>query len=150
MMDVRRATIDDVDAIAPLFDLYRSFYEQPSDLALARRFIGERLQQNESVIFLAKVGGKAVGFTQLFPSFSSVGATHVWILNDLYVDAASRRQGVAQALLQAATEFARADGARRLELETDHTNESAQALYRRLGWELFDGTLRFRLPLGVC
>lgn len=147
MMDVRRATIEDVDAIAPLFDLYRSFYEQPSDPALAHRFISERLQQGESVIFLAEVADKAVGFTQLFPSFSSVGATRVWVLNDLYVDAAARRQGVAQTLLQAATEFARADGARRLELETDHSNDSAQTLYRRLGWELYEGTLRFRLSL---
>lgn len=150
MMDVRRATIEDVDAIAPLFDLYRTFYEQPSDPALARRFISERLQQDESVIFLAETAGKAVGFTQLFPSFSSVGATRVWVLNDLYVDTAARRQGAAQALLQAATEFARADGARRLELETDHSNDSAQALYRRLGWELYEGTLRFRFLLGVC
>ncbi len=147
MMNVRRATVEDVEAIAPLFDLYRTFYEQPSDLALAHRFIGERLQQGESVIFLAEMDGKAVGFTQLFPSFSSVGAMRIWILNDLYVDAAARRQGVAQALLQAASEFARADGARRLELETDHSNDSAQALYRRLGWELFDGTLRFRFVL---
>ena len=146
-MNVRRATVEDVDAIASLFDLYRTFYEQPSDLALAHRFIGERLQQGESVIFLAEMDGKAVGFTQLFPSFSSVGATRIWILNDLYVDATARRQGVAQALLQAASEFARADGARRLELETDHGNDSAQALYRRLGWELFDGTLRFRFAL---
>ena len=146
-MNVRRATVEDVDAIASLFDLYRTFYEQPSDLALAHRFIGERLQQGESVIFLAEMDGKAVGFTQLFPSFSSVSATRIWILNDLYVDATARRQGVAQALLQAASEFARADGARRLELETDHGNDSAQALYRRLGWELFDGTLRFRFAL---
>lgn len=147
MMNVRRATVEDVDAVAPLFDLYRTFYEQPSDLALAHRFINERLQKGESVIFLAEVDGKAAGFTQLFPSFSSVGATRIWTLNDLYVDAAARRQGVAQALLQAASEFARADGARRLELETDHSNDSAQALYRRLGWELFDGTLRFRFVL---
>jgi ribosomal protein S18 acetylase RimI-like enzyme len=147
MINVRRATTDDIDAIAPLFDQYRRFYAQAGDLALARRFIGERLQLGQSVIFLAETEAKAVGFTQLFPSFSSVGATRVLILNDLYVDPAARRQGVAQALLHAATEFARADGARRLELETDHSNDSAQALYRRLGWELYDGTLRFRLPL---
>lgn len=146
-MEVRRATIADTDAIAPLFDRYRSFYRQPSDIALARRFIDERLQRGESVIFLAETDGAAIGFTQLFPSFSSVGATRIWILNDLYVDAAARRQGAARALLQAAADFARDNGARRLELETDHDNETAQALYRRLGWELFDGTLRFRLPL---
>lgn len=147
MMDVRRATIDDVEAIAPLFDQYRSFYQQPSDPALAQRFIAERLQRGESVVLVAEADGKAVGFTQLFPSFSSVGAARIWILNDLYVDAAARRMGVARALLQAAADFARADGARRLELETDHGNDSAQALYRRLGWELYDGTLRFRFSL---
>ena len=144
---IRRATIDDVDAIAPLFDHYRMFYQQPPDAALARRFIDERLQRGESVIFLAEVGGKAVGFTQLFPSFSSVRAGRAWVLNDLYIDIAARRLGAARALLQAAADFARADGAIRLELETDHDNRSAQALYRHMGWELYEGTLRFRLSL---
>lgn len=144
---IRRATVEDVDAIAPLFDHYRMFYQQPSDLTLAQHFIGERLQHGESVIFLAEVDGKVVGFTQLFPSFSSVRAGRAWVLNDLYVDIVARRLGVARALLQAAADFARADGAIRLELETDHDNRSAQALYRHMGWELYEGTLRFRLSL---
>jgi ribosomal protein S18 acetylase RimI-like enzyme len=144
---IRRATIDDVDAIAPLFDHYRMFYQQPSDPELAQRFISERLQRGESVVFLAEVGGKVAGFTQLFPSFSSVRAGRAFVLNDLYVDIATRRLGVARALLQAAADFARADGAIRLELETDHDNRSAQALYRHMGWELYEETLRFRLSL---
>jgi ribosomal protein S18 acetylase RimI-like enzyme len=144
---IRRATVDDVDAIAPLFDHYRMFYQQPSDPALAQRFIGERLQRGESVIFLAVVGGKVAGFTQLFPSFSSVRAGRAFVLNDLYVDIAARRLGVARALVQAATDFARDEGAIRLELETDHDNRSAQALYRQMGWEPYEGTLRFRLSL---
>ncbi|MFS8064337.1 MAG: N-acetyltransferase family protein, partial [Luteimonas sp.] len=65
---IRRATMDDVDSIAPLFNHYRMFYQQPSDEALAHGFIGERLQRGESVIFLAEVAGKIAGFTQLFPS----------------------------------------------------------------------------------
>ena len=144
---IRRATVDDVDAIVPLFNHYRMFYQQPSDEALAHGFIGERLQRGESVIFLAEVGGKVVGFTQLFPSFSSVRAGRAFVLNDLYVDIAVRRLGVARSLIQAATDFARTDGAIRLELETDHDNRSAQALYRHMGWELYEGTLRFRLSL---
>lgn len=144
---IRRATVDDVDLIAPLFNHYRMFYQQPSDEALAQRFIGERLQRSESVIFLAEVADKVAGFTQLFPSFSSVRAGRAFVLNDLYVDIAARRLGVARALLQAAADFARADGAIRLELETDHDNRSAQALYRHMGWELYEGTLRFRLSL---
>jgi GNAT superfamily N-acetyltransferase len=144
---IKRATVGDVDAIAPLFDHYRMFYQQPSDGVLAHRFIGERLQHGESVILLAEVGGRTVGFTQLFPSFSSVRAGRAFVLNDLYVDIAARRLGVARALLQAAADFARADGAIRLELETDHDNRSAQALYRHMGWKPYEGTLRFRLSL---
>ena len=146
-ISIRRAGMDDADAIAPLFDLYRSFYQQPSDPALARRFISERLQHEQSVILLADLDGKAVAFTQLFPSFSSVSARRSWILNDLYVHASARRKGIARALLQAASDFARADGAIRLELETDPDNRSAQALYRHMGWEPYEGTLRFRLHL---
>ena len=144
---IRRAGMEDVEAVAPLFDLYRVFYQQPSDVALARRFIGERLQHEQSVVLLAEQDGVAVGFTQLFPSFSSVRAGRAWILNDLYVQASARRNGIARSLLQAAADFARSDGAIRLELETDPDNRSAQALYRHMGWEPYEGTLRFRLHL---
>ena len=144
---ITRATADDVDTIAPLFDLYRVFYGKPSDPALARDFIQARMTRGESVILLASVDGAAVGFTQLYPAFSSVSAAHVWILNDLLVLPDARRNGVARALLSAAADFARADGALRLELETDHDNGTAQALYRAMGWTPYDGTLRFRLSL---
>lgn len=144
---VRRATLADADAIAPLFDLYRQFYEQASDAALASSFVRDRLANDESVIFVAEDAGRPMGFTQLFPSFSSVRAVRIWVLNDLYVVREARRQGVARALLDAAAAFGRNSGAARLELETDHDNRSAQALYRHLGWEPYDGTLRFRLPL---
>lgn len=144
---VRRATLADADAIAPLFDLYRQFYEQAPDAALASSFVRDRLANDESVIFVAEDAGRPMGFTQLFPSFSSVRAVRTWVLNDLYVVREARRQGVARALLEAAAAFGRNSGAARLELETDHDNRSAQALYRHLGWEPYDGTLRFRLPL---
>lgn len=144
---VRRATLADVDVTAVLFDGYRMFYGQVSDPALAREFFGDRLQHDESAILLVEGDGHAVGFTQLFPSFSSVSAGRVWILNDLYVDPDARRSGAARAMLQSAVEFARGTGALRLELETDRDNHAAQALYRGLGWQSYDETLRFRLSL---
>jgi GNAT superfamily N-acetyltransferase len=146
-MVVRRTGLTHLDVVARLFDQYRGFYGQPSDPALARDFIRERMERDESVILLAWVDDAAVGFTQLYPAFSSVSASRVWILNDLFVLPEARRMGVARALLSSAAEFARADGALRLELETDHDNASAQALYRAMGWVPYDGTLRFRLPL---
>ena len=144
---VRRTGLTHLDVVARLFDHYRGFYCQPSDPALARDFIRERMERDESVILLAWVDDAAVGFTQLYPAFSSVSASRVWILNDLLVLPEARRKGVARALLSAAADFARADGALRLELETDHDNATAQALYRAMGWVPYDGTLRFRLPL---
>ena len=144
---IRRATLDDLDTVTHLFDLYRVFYGKPSDPALARDFIQARLTRDESVILLAHLDGEAAGFTQLYPAFSSVSATRTWILNDLLVLPEARRHGVARALLSAASDFARDDGALRLELETDHDNVTAQALYHAMGWTTYDGTLRFRLPL---
>ncbi|UNK49137.1 GNAT family N-acetyltransferase [Lysobacter sp. S4-A87] len=146
-LEIRRATLGDLDQLAPLFDAYRMFYEQPQDPALARGFLHDRIQRDQSVVLLAMIDEAAVGFTQLYPTFSSVRAARVWVLNDLYVAQGARRQGVAQALLTAAAMFARDDGAIRLELETTPDNRNAQALYESGGWQLYDGTLRYHLAL---
>jgi ribosomal protein S18 acetylase RimI-like enzyme len=134
---VRQATIFDLELIVPLFDAYRQFYGKPVDPDLARRFLLERFQHGESIIFLAvkKDGTAAVGFTQLYPSFSSVSAARIFVLNDLFVSAEGRRQGVGAMLLDAAARFGRAAGAVRLTLSTEATNAAAQALYEREGWK---------------
>ena len=51
---IRRAGVEDVDRLAPLFDAYRGFYGLPADLALSRRYLRERLARNEAVILLAE------------------------------------------------------------------------------------------------
>lgn len=135
-VEVRQATIFDLEWIVPLFDAYRQFYRRPSDPDLARRFLLERFQHNESIIFLAvKGGGEAVGFTQLYPSFSSVSMARILVLNDLFVSPAARRMNVGALLLGAAARFGREAGAVRLTLSTEITNLSAQALYEREGWK---------------
>jgi ribosomal protein S18 acetylase RimI-like enzyme len=146
-LSVRRATHEDLDVVAPLFDRYRQFYGKHDDSAASQAFIARRLQRDESVVLLATLEGVTAGFTQLYPSFSSVRAARVWVLNDLYVEASARRHGVAQALLAAAAEFARTDGAIELVLETMPDNRPAQALYEAQGWQRYDDTLRYRLPL---
>lgn len=129
-----RATLGDLDALAPLFDGYRTFYEQASDLARARDFLRERMLREESVIFLARDGGTALGFTQLYPMFSSVRTAPVWVLNDLFVAAQARGRGVARSLLDVAMAHARATGAARMTLSTALTNTAAQRLYEAHGW----------------
>ena len=131
---ISRAGPADLDALAALFDAYRQFYEQPSDLPRARQWLRERLRFGESMVLVAKRGGIAVGFTQLYPMFSSVRTARTWILNDLFVDAGARRKGVARALLDAAAAFAREDGAMGISLETRQDNAAARALYRAAGW----------------
>ncbi|MDP9142081.1 MAG: GNAT family N-acetyltransferase [Pseudomonadota bacterium] len=134
-MQVRQASVADIELLASLFDAYRVFYGKPSDVALARAFLLERFQHNQSVIFIAlKSDGTAVGFTQLYPSFSSVSAARTFVLNDLYVATDARRSGIAIGLLDAAAGYGRAVGAIRLYLSTAVDNESAQALYASQGW----------------
>lgn len=148
MIIVRRAQLADVPAVAPLFDAYRQFYGKPADLELAARFLTERIRRNESVVFVAQTReGDAVGFTQLYPSFSSVSAGSIYILNDLFVAPAARRTNVARGLMHAAAEFARGQGALRLALSTGRTNEQAQALYESEGWKRDEQYFHYSLTL---
>jgi GNAT superfamily N-acetyltransferase len=146
---VRQATILDLDLLTPLFDAYRQFYRKPSDLGLARSFLLERFQHNQSIVFLAvRQNGSAVGFTQLFPSFSSASAAPILILNDLFVEPDARRMRVGSLLLSAAVSFGRAVGAFRLTLSTEVTNEAAQALYETEGWTRPTDFYVYNLSLG--
>jgi len=132
---IKYGTPDDLEMLVPLFDAYRVFYEQPSDPAIARSFLKERLRLRESVLLLAiSASGEALGFVQLYPSFSSVAAQRIWILNDLYVLEKARTGGVGRALMQAAGAHARFTGAIRLTLSTGAENTQAQRLYESLGY----------------
>ena len=143
---VRQAELEDVDELVPLFDAYRQFYDQASDLSRARNWLRARIGANESVVLLAETEGNAVGFTQLYPMYSSVQTARIWVLNDLYVIPEERRHGAAKALLKAAIDYARDDGASRLQLETGRRNEAARALYRDAGWQE-DDTQWYSVPL---
>ncbi len=126
--------MEDLDLVAPLFDAYRRFYRQEADLRGARRFLLERFTHNQSVIFIALDSASAIGFTQLYPSFTSTEMARIFVLNDLFVAPEARGRGVGSALLEAATDYGRRIGARRLELATETTNATAQAVYERMGW----------------
>lgn len=132
---VRQAVLLDLAALAPLFDAYRQFYSRDSDLSAATAFLSDRITHDESVLFIALEGNKAVGFTQLYPSFSSVSLARIFILNDLFVDDSTRRKGVASKLMSAAVDYASSMGAVRVSLSTATSNETAQRLYQSAGWQ---------------
>jgi GNAT superfamily N-acetyltransferase len=143
---VLRAASRDLDELVTLFDGYRQFYGRRSDPAGARAFLRERIERDESVIYLAYTGpGEAAGFTQLYPSFSSVSLKALWILNDLYVRSDVRRGGVGRALLERARQHAADTGAKGLTLSTGVTNKAAQALYVSCGWQRDDEFFQYHL-----
>jgi ribosomal protein S18 acetylase RimI-like enzyme len=135
LFTVRLAHLTDLSAIATLFDQYRQFYGRASDLQAASTFLQERFQHQDSVLLLAEHAGQAVGFVQLYPSFSSGSLARTFILNDLYVQPHVRQQGCGQTLLCAAQTWAKSQQAIRLTLSTAIDNTAAQALYQRLGWQ---------------
>ncbi len=133
-MEIIRARAQDVDIIAPLFDAYRRFYKAPSDIEASRLFISERLTNDESVIFLAMDGERALGFVQLYPLFASVALQSLWLLNDLFVVESARKQGVGERLMKHAEQFAFETDSRGLFLRTATDNYPAQQLYEKCGW----------------
>ena len=145
---IRQAVLADLDAVAILFDGYRQFYGQASDEAAAKTFLQARFEHGQSVVLLAESQGQAVGFTQLYPSFSSVSMARVFVLNDLFVSPTARRRGVGEALLDAAADHARQLGAVRLSLNTDVQNLPAQALYASRGWARDQKYHAYHLALG--
>jgi GNAT superfamily N-acetyltransferase len=134
-VNIRQATIADLDALVPLFDAYRQFYKAASDTDAARRFLADRFHRQESIVFLAEANGEALGFTQIYPSFSSHGMARTFILNDLFVAPGARGLGLGKALLKTARDYAYANGAARLSLSTTPDNVAAQTLYEKQGWE---------------
>ncbi|WP_035334040.1 GNAT family N-acetyltransferase [Dokdonia sp. PRO95] len=135
-MHIRKATLQDLDIITPLFDGYRLFYRQASNLEGASVFLKERLTYNESTIFIAfydREETEAVGFTQLYPLFSSVSMERMMLLNDLYISPAHRGKGIGTLLINSAKELCISLKQKGIVLQTETTNP-AQQLYERLGF----------------
>ena len=139
-MEIYQASIEDLEGVSNLFNSYRMFYQQTSDLEGAKAYIKERIENQ-----------KYVGFTQLYPTFSSISMERALILNDLYVDGKARKKGVGEMLLQQSKEFAIETGAKSISLSTALDNDAAQRLYERNGYirdsRFFHYELSFDLPI---
>ncbi|PTS83396.1 GNAT family N-acetyltransferase [Pseudomonas sp. HMWF032] len=134
-MHIRTATAADLPALSELFGAYLVFYEVAKPPVEVEAFLAARLHQGDSVILLARDDqGVALGFVQLYAFFSSLALQPAWLLSDLYVSPQVRRQGVGEALMNAARTHAEATGACGLQLETAKSNLPGQALYERLGY----------------
>jgi len=133
-MRIIKATIEHLEDLAPLFNGYRMFYRQTSNIEDAKTFLKERLTKQDTIIYIAYAEDKAVGFTHLFHSFSSVSMAKAYILNDLFVDSHYRKKGIGVALLNTVKELAKQNNYKFVFLQTE-TDNPAQYLYESLGWK---------------
>jgi len=134
-IEIKRIDRNEANLVVGLFNQYRIFYGKFSDLGMAKAFIDARLENNESVIFVALADDKPIGFTQLYPKYSSARLTKNWILNDLFVDLDYRKQGIGEALIKTVMDFAKTQGATFVRLETAVDNYTAQSLYETIGFK---------------
>ena len=148
MNKIVKAEEKDLEELGRLFNLYRIFYEEEDDPEKASRYISERFNRGDSEILVAQEGNtELAGFVQLYPSFCSVSAVPILILYDLYVDHSHRGKGIGRLLMNAARDFAKDNGFRRLELSTAKDNHIGQSLYESLGYELDEEFLHYSLDV---
>jgi len=134
---IRKATIQDLDQLTPLFDQYLIFYKKPSNFEKHKSFLKERLENNEAIIFMAfddTIKDKAIGFTLIYPTFSSILLSKILILNDLYVDSTIRNNGTGEKLILKTVELAKELGVKLVRLRTAKNNVIAQGLYHKMGF----------------
>jgi len=141
----RKATIEDLENLNLLFDAYRIFYKKESDLESSKEFLRERIENNESEIFIATYYDensdtnsetKLIGFVQLYPTFSSTRLKRFWVLNDLFVDENFRGKGISVLLIDEAKKLAIQTKSAGLSLETAKNNIEGNNLYPKTEFEL--------------
>jgi ribosomal protein S18 acetylase RimI-like enzyme len=149
---IEEVAADDAELVAPLFDAYREFYKCEPDSPRALAYLRERLAKGDSTIFAAVegegAGRRAIGFTQLYPTWESLDMGKMYVLYDLFVDSTVRRRGVGRALLDRAVGFARKNGAVVVLLETAKDNVHAKGLYESAGWTLDEQFDTYHFELG--
>lgn len=132
---VIKATLLHLDDVSVLFNQYRVFYQTESDIEGSKKFLRERMTNNESEIFISfNSQNQITGFAQLYPLFSSTRMKRLWLLNDLFVLSEFRGQGFSKLLIERAKELCRQTKACSLNLETAKTNALGNRLYLQEGF----------------
>jgi ribosomal protein S18 acetylase RimI-like enzyme len=134
-LTIRTATPSDLEAVAPLFDAYRQFFTEQPDIEVSRRFLGERLEREQSVVLAAFEGEACAGFLQLYPLFSSWYCRRQWFLSDLYVAEAFRERGIGKKLVVACIDYAKRTNARAILVELPFSEPHLVKFYGELGFE---------------
>ncbi|SEO89985.1 Ribosomal protein S18 acetylase RimI [Amphibacillus marinus] len=142
-MKIRTMELADLTSVAKLLNAYRVFYQKEFDHEGCYTFLKARFEANQSVVFVAEVSSEIVGFTQLYPIFSTVSLQRAYLLNDLFVVPEARKTGAGASLIQATFSYAQENGASYVTLETGVDNTTAQRLYQRMGMAVDNGVYHF-------
>jgi GNAT superfamily N-acetyltransferase len=147
---IAAVTEADLPELLPLMRGYCDFYEvDPSDdalLAMARELIADPAKEGVQLI-ARDDSGRAIGFATIFWTWSTLSASRIAVMNDLFVSDSARGGGVADALIGACAERAREHGAASLDWTTAHDNHRAQKVYERVGAQRDERWLDYSLDL---
>ena len=135
---ISTVTEADLPELLPLMRGYCDFYEvDPSDedlLAMSRALITDPEREGTQLIARDE-DGRATGFATIFWTWTTLSASRLGVLNDLFVAEHARGTGTAEALIAACAERCRERGVRSLDWTTARDNHRAQRLYDRVGAE---------------
>ena len=148
MKKIVKAELKHLEELGRLFNLYRIFYEEEDDIEKATNYITARFNNEDSIIFASRSQDSTLnGFVQLYPSYCSVSTIPILILYDLFVDESERAKGKGRLLMNAARDYAKENGYKRLELSTAKDNYIGQSLYESLGYALDKEFLQYSLEI---
>ena len=143
-MKIIQVDTSHIDQVVELFDAYRVWYRKESNKEAAKNFLLQRIKNGESINYACENSdGSLVGFTQLYPIFSSVRMKRMWLLNDLFIDPDFRGQGISKMLINQAKDLCKKTNACGVLLETETTNDIGNQLYPATGFELEENNFYF-------
>jgi ribosomal protein S18 acetylase RimI-like enzyme len=138
MPQVRRATPGDAPQVARLLHDFNTEFDEPTpDVETLEGRYAEQIRNRDVTVLL--IGDGPDGFAQLrFRPWVHSAGLHSY-LEELYVVPDLRGNGLGRALLEAAMDTARGEGADYMELGTSETDEAARHLYESFGFTNREG-----------
>ena len=152
-IDIRFAETNDYEDLCALSEqgdrLHREqlphLFHKPEGPVREWEYIQKLLEDTTTALLVAEWGDKLVGYVNVMLLQSSsnplLKPRHYAVVDNLIVDEGHRRQGVGSALMERAEAWAKEKGAESVELNVYHFNETAQALYQQLGYEVVSSKL---------
>lgn len=147
-MQIEQLSEKYIDQLIDVVEEYRKFCGFSASYEQTKKFFQYLFTNEKSVTFIAiSDNDEVMGFVNLYPSYSTLALSKIWILNDLAVSSRFRRMGLAQKLIKRVITFAEETGAVRVELKTQITNRGAQKFYSEIGFKVDKDNIYYQVPV---